>query len=58
MPYQQQQQQQQQPPGVFQPGSFLRPPPPHASHFMVPQHFYVPPFAYSGEPENSSFYFL
>jgi len=51
MPYQQQQQQQQQqqPPGVYQPGAFHRPPPPHASHFMVPQHFYVPPFAYSAD---------
>ncbi|CAD6224000.1 unnamed protein product [Miscanthus lutarioriparius] len=43
MPYQQQQQ-----PGIYQPGPFHRPPPP-AAHFMVPQHFYVPPFPYPAD---------
>ncbi|KAF8701032.1 hypothetical protein HU200_033927 [Digitaria exilis] len=54
MPYQQQQ---QQAPGVYQPGPFHRPPPPHAAHFMVPQHFYVPPFPYSADVQPYPVYF-
>nr|TKW34367.1 hypothetical protein SEVIR_2G302400v2 [Setaria viridis] len=53
MPYQQQQ---QQPPGAYQPGPFHRPPPPHAAHFMVPQHFYVPPFPYSADVQHYPVY--
>ncbi|KAJ1290625.1 hypothetical protein BS78_02G258800 [Paspalum vaginatum] len=52
MPYQQQQQQ----PGVYQSGLFHRQPAPPATHFMVPQHFYVPPFPYPADVQTYPVY--